>query len=104
MGWNIREGTHAFSTACPQTGTTLTDPIFDYDHSQGDETVIGGHVYHGTKMPALAGGYVFGDFGSGRVWAVTEGAQTWTGAGLFNTGCGGLGAHGEEQVGRTERV
>src|ERR1700752_4399428 len=61
MGWNIREGTHPFSTTYSQTGNTLTDPIFDYDHTQGDVTVIGGHVYHGTKMPALMGAYVFGD-------------------------------------------
>jgi glucose/arabinose dehydrogenase len=99
MGWNIREGTHPFSTVCSQTGNTLTDPIFDYDHTQGDKTVIGGHVYHGTKMPALVGAYVFGDFISGRVWSLTKSGQTWTRADLLTTASGDLAAFGEDQAG-----
>ena len=99
MGWNLREGTHPFSTACTQTGNTLTDPIFDYDRSQGDETVIGGHVYHGTKMPALAGAYVFGDFISGRVWSLTQSGQSWTRTFLLNTAGGDLAGFGRDQAG-----
>jgi len=99
MGWNIREGAHPFPSSCTQTGNTLIDPIFDYDHAQGDITVIGGHVYHGTKMPALAGGYVFGDFGSGRIWSLTQSGQTWTRGNLTTTSAGDLSAFGEDQNG-----
>jgi len=77
----------------------LTDPIFDYDRSQGDETVIGGHVYHGTKMPALAGAYVFGDFISGRVWSLTQSGQSWTRTFLLNTAGGDLAGFGRDQAG-----
>ncbi|MGH9198884.1 MAG: PQQ-dependent sugar dehydrogenase, partial [Acidimicrobiia bacterium] len=31
-----------------------------------------GHLYRGMRIPALRGRYVFGDFCSGRVWALTE--------------------------------
>ena len=99
MGWSIREGTHPFPTTCTQTGNTLTDPIFDYDRSQGDETVIGGHVYHGTKMPALAGAYVFGDFISGRVWSLTQSGQSWTRTFLLNTAGDDLAGFGRDQAG-----
>ena len=99
MGWNIREGTHPFTSPCSQTGTALTDPIFDYDHSAGDKTVIGGHVYRGTKMPALVGAYVFGDFISGRVWTLTPSGQTWTRANLLTTAGGDLATIGEDQAG-----
>jgi len=101
MGWNIREGKHPFANTamCSQTGGTLTDPIFDYDHSQGDETVIGGHVYHGTKMPGLAGAYVFGDFISGRVWSLTGSGQSWTRTFLLNTAANDLAAMGEDRAG-----
>jgi glucose/arabinose dehydrogenase len=99
MGWNIREGTHAFSTACSQTGNTLTDPIFDYDHTQGDVTVIGGHVYHGTKMPVLVGAYVFGDFSSGRLWTLTKSGTTWTRSDLMSVAGGDMAAIGEDRAG-----
>ena len=99
MGWNLREGTHPFSAACTQTGSTLTDPIFDYDRSQGDQTVIGGHVYHGTKMPALAGTYIFGDFISGRVWSLRQSGQTWTRSDVTTTAGGDLAAIGEDHSG-----
>ncbi len=33
-------------------------------------SVTGGYVYRGTAMPGLIGFYVFGDFGTGRLWAV----------------------------------
>lgn len=99
MGWNLREGTHPFSMACSQIGSTLTDPIFDYDHTQGDQTVIGGHVYHGGKMPALVGTYVFGDFISGRLWSLTKNGQSWTRTNLFTTAGADLAAIGEDQAG-----
>jgi glucose/arabinose dehydrogenase len=99
MGWNVREGTHPYSAPCSQTGSTLTDPIFDYDHSQGDFTVIGGYVYHGTRAPALANAYVFGDFGSGRVWTLTSNGQSWTRTFLFDTSANDLGSFGQDQAG-----
>lgn len=104
MGWNLREGTHPFSTACTQTGSTLTDPIFDYDRSQGDETVIGGHVYHGTKLPALSGAYVFGDFISGRLWSLRQTGQSWTRSDVTITGGGDLAVIGEDQSGELYAV
>jgi glucose/arabinose dehydrogenase len=76
MGWRCKEGTHPFNMTTPNCQTaTFLDPVFDYDHSQGDETVIGGYVYHGTNISALAGNYVFGDFISGRIWSLAQNNQ-----------------------------
>jgi glucose/arabinose dehydrogenase len=100
LGWNLREGTHAFpATTCSQTGNQLTDPIFDYGRLDGDATVIGGHVYHGQKIPALAGSYVFGDFISGRVWSLTQSGQSWTRTFLLTTAGNDLAAIGQDQPG-----
>ncbi|MBI5154773.1 PQQ-dependent sugar dehydrogenase [Candidatus Poribacteria bacterium] len=68
-GWNIMEGLHCFSpeTGCNQTGLTL--PIVEYNHTQGN-SVTGGYVYYGSRLPELYGNYVYGDFGSGRIWAL----------------------------------
>jgi glucose/arabinose dehydrogenase len=99
LGWNLREGAHSFSGACTQTGGALTDPVFDYDRSEGDETVIGGRVYHGMKMPALAGRYVFGDFASGRVWSLEQNGQSWTRSTVTTTAGFDLAAIGEDLAG-----
>ena len=71
FGWNVMEGLHCFNpaTGCNTTGLTL--PIAEYGRSEGI-AVIGGYVYHGPAIPALAGSYVFGDFGSGNIWRLTQ--------------------------------
>jgi glucose/arabinose dehydrogenase len=69
LGWNTREGAHCFS---PQEGCRtagLVDPLFEYDRSLG-LSVTAGHVYTGKRIPSLAGRFVFGDFGTGRLWAL----------------------------------
>ena len=73
-GWNDREGAHCFD---PPTGCAdnFTDPITEYDHSLGDRSVTGGYVYRGAAVPDLQGWYVFGDFISGRIFAIPENSQ-----------------------------
>ena len=70
-GWNVMEGLHCFSpaTGCNMAGLAL--PIAEYSHSEG-VAVIGGYVYHGTAIPALAGSYVFGDYFAGKIWRLTQ--------------------------------
>lgn len=79
LGWRLYEGSEpfAFPTA-PTTG--LTFPIHEYTHASGDGfAVTGGTVYRGPQE-ALHGRYVFGDFVSGRIFALddTDGDGTWT--------------------------
>ena len=66
-GWNIMEGKicRPPATSCDTTGLIL--PIKDYDHSLGI-SITGGYVYHGYRRPGLRGAYVYGDYGSGRIW------------------------------------
>jgi hypothetical protein len=67
-GWDEREGAHCFE---PPTGcsTANVDPITEYSHAVGI-SITGGYVYRGSLIPDLVGFYLFGDFGSGRIWAV----------------------------------
>jgi uncharacterized repeat protein (TIGR03806 family) len=70
--WSYREGAHTASKPKPSplTGTEKS-PIHEYVHGDGNNSVIGGYVYRGTAFPSLQGKYIFGDNGSGRVWAMT---------------------------------
>ena len=69
-GWNVMEGLHCFEplTGCIQTG--LRAPVWEYNHNLGI-SVTGGFVYRGPTVPELTGKYIFADFGSSRVWALT---------------------------------
>ncbi len=70
-GWNTMEGSACFSpsSGCSRTGLRL--PIAEYTHDEGI-AVIGGYVYRGRQFPALYGKYFFGDFGSAKVWSLSE--------------------------------
>ncbi len=68
-GWKIMEGFHCFSppSGCDMNGLTL--PIWEYNHSIG-QSITGGYVYRGSKVPELAGKYIYADFVSGRIWSL----------------------------------
>ena len=77
-GWSVLEG-----TACLRGGTCatqgLTPPVASYGRDEG-VSITGGYVYRGGAVPALAGQYVFGDFGSGRIWTLPGDAMPGAGA------------------------
>ncbi|MEO0612535.1 MAG: PQQ-dependent sugar dehydrogenase [Pseudomonadota bacterium] len=69
FGWNILEGTRAFSG-----GSTngLRAPIAEYPHVDspiGGFSVTGGYVHRG-GVDALIGRYVFADFVSSNIWSL----------------------------------
>jgi hypothetical protein len=81
FGWNVKEGTHCFSTATPnqspaecadvvesgvRAGDPLVDPVIEYANARQEGglglAVVGGYVYRGAALPQLSGRYVFGDW------------------------------------------
>jgi len=76
-GWNVKEGSHCFSTdndlserpGCPSVDTAgkpLTDPVIELVNRANPKgggvgiAIIGGHVYRGSLLPGLQGQYIFG--------------------------------------------
>jgi glucose/arabinose dehydrogenase len=67
-GWSIMEGFECYRTAnCDQTGLTLPRAVYGHDAGCA---IMGGYVYRGKAMPELQGWFVYGDYCSGRVWAL----------------------------------
>ena len=84
-GWDYREGKIHYSDT-PPVGAIFREPILDYTRTgtPGDpalqgECVIGGVVYRGNRIPELTGHYVFGDYLSGRIWALRYDGTNATG-------------------------
>jgi glucose/arabinose dehydrogenase len=65
-GWNIMEGTLTYSSGS-QVGLEL--PVWEYSHAEGI-AIIGGYVYRGSTLTGLNSKYIYGDYGSGKVWAL----------------------------------
>ncbi len=80
-GWNTMEGFSCYnpSTHCNKTG--LEEPIFDYGRGDG-YAVTGGYVYRG-NISSLYGNYIFGDYGSGKIWLIDSNLNT---VHLFDSG------------------
>jgi len=83
-GWDCREGAHDFETA--GCNSAYIDPVAEYGRSEGT-SITGGFVYRGSVIADLAGRYVFGDFGSGRIWSLRpDGAGGFIRDELFSSG------------------
>jgi glucose/arabinose dehydrogenase len=72
-GWDCYEGFTVFeSNGCPASG--FVSPRAAYPHTGGRCSVTGGYVYRGSAIQSLLGWYVYGDYCSGEIWAVSASA------------------------------
>ncbi len=68
-GWSIREGLHPFGVNGVGLRKDLIDPVWEYHHDVG-KSITGGLVYRGKRLPELEGHYLYGDYITGRIWAL----------------------------------
>jgi uncharacterized repeat protein (TIGR03806 family) len=76
-GWNSCEGFHQRGSATalcnmPQLG--LLDPVVEHPRTEA-QSITGGAVYRGSAMPSLVGTYIYGDYITGNIWALTYDAN-----------------------------
>lgn len=97
-GWSQREGTLPFGNR-PAGDARPIDPVWEYDHLIG-KSITGGFVYRGRAIPDLVGSYLYGDYASGRLWALGRDEATgrpvnrsipWNGLPIFGFGCDAAG-------------
>ncbi len=67
-GWSEYEGGRIFQPGRLRGPAAFTPPTLEHDHA-AFRSLTGGFVYRGKKFPALDGAYLYGDYGTGRVWA-----------------------------------
>jgi len=70
-GWSNREGFHPFGNRSEVEGVSAPiDPVWEYDHIAG-KSITGGRVYNASRLPLLKGKYIYADYVSGSVWALS---------------------------------
>jgi uncharacterized repeat protein (TIGR03806 family) len=79
-GWSIMEGPQPVQPNAPRGPTPILPPAVAHPHSEA-ASITGGYVYHGRKLPALGGVYVYGDYQTGTVWGLRHDGKsvTWRG-------------------------
>lgn len=94
-GWNLREGACATgSTNCGTPSAGLTNPVFDWGHTDsgifnGCRSITGGaFVPNGLWPSAYNGAYLFGDFICGKVFMLTP-SEGGLSASVFASDLGG---------------
>jgi glucose/arabinose dehydrogenase len=99
FGWSIMEGTHCFPDNAVCTRDGLTMPVFDYPHGANGCSITGGYVYRGKAIAGLDSAYLYGDYCSGRIWALTQGANgAWVSRVLLDSGLS-ISSFGEDEAG-----
>lgn len=71
LGWSIFEGNANYSNPNNLPASQFDAPVQVYGRgSSGGYSITGGYVYRGSQLPSLFGKYIYGDYGSGNVWAL----------------------------------
>ena len=70
-GWRLFEGNSPFNNPSGRSASEFRAPVLTYPHGLG-QSVIGGRVYRGPTLTAHVGSYFYGDFVSGRIWALVQ--------------------------------
>ena len=70
-GWNVYEGFERFSDHYRKPDVVYVPPIFSTRRNQGT-TIVGGRVYRADPKSSFYGVYIFGDYGSKRLWGMRQ--------------------------------
>ncbi len=69
-GWSVMEGSQqTVKPDNPRGPTPIIPPIAEHPHTEA-MSVTGGFVYRGSRLPGLRGAYLYGDWVTGKMWAL----------------------------------
>ena len=97
-GWRLKEGNHDFDLPPEFDTNSLTAPVWEYGHDQGS-SITGGFVFRGPGSARLTGIYLYGDYGSGRIWGLQRDGTNWPSRELLHSAYH-ISTFGEDESGR----
>ena len=68
-GWRCYEGNHTYNMSGCNYPEYIS-PVWEYSHTVG-YSITGGYIYRGANVPELFGKYIYADYGTRRVWALS---------------------------------
>jgi putative heme-binding domain-containing protein len=76
-GWSVVEGRQPVNQSAKRGPTPILLPTAEHPHSEA-RSITGGFVYRSTRLPGLAGQYLYGDYVSGKMWGLPADAGPLT--------------------------
>ena len=73
-GWSRMEGRMLLRPEIEPGPTPIIPPVKDHPRSEAN-SITGGVVYHGALHESLRGAFVYGEYVTGRLWSLKEGAD-----------------------------
>ena len=67
-GWSAYEASQPIKPET-QRPEPVIPPVAAHPHTEA-ASITGGYVYHGTRFPELTGAYIYGDYETGKIWAL----------------------------------
>ena len=72
-GWNEMEGNHCYPPGSNCNPNNFEPPVWEYElYVNGVCSITGGYVYRGSNLWMLEGKYIYGDWCTGDIWALTH--------------------------------
>lgn len=68
-GWSTLEASQPVRDDAPPNPSPITPPVIAHPHTEA-ASITGGYVYTGQRYPDLQGAYIYGDYETGKVWAL----------------------------------
>ena len=68
-GWSVNEGKHPFRPERKKGPGAFQEPIVEHPHSDF-RSLTGGYVSGSERLPELKGAYIYGDYDTGKIWAL----------------------------------
>lgn len=69
FGWSLLEHTQPVHPDYVRGPTPITPPAAAHSHTEA-RSITGGQVYRGTRLQGISGSYIYGDYVTGKIWAL----------------------------------
>ncbi|MFB9068189.1 PQQ-dependent sugar dehydrogenase [Pseudofulvimonas gallinarii] len=97
FGWKCYEASNVYTNCSGGMAYPHVLPIMQYPRSQG-YSITGGYMYRG-PIQGLRGTYIFGDYGSRKIFFANKVGTSWTFSEWGTAQSGGITSFGEDEEG-----
>ncbi|NNE92200.1 MAG: c-type cytochrome [Verrucomicrobiales bacterium] len=74
-GWSAMEASNPIKPETASNLAPILPPVSAHSHTEA-ASITGGYEYRGDRLPKLRGAYIYGDYETGKIWALRENERT----------------------------